>query len=136
MRETAKVNHDCASRIAPLGPSGCRRRHTALVAGSVVADIFKDIEDLPIAPGLKEDADSGMRFDSPGGRIVTAVAAGGGSLDAYRRFYETALPALGWKAAASGYQRDGEALLLEFVQRGERIEVRVRIVPQGSEKGR
>ena len=29
---------------------------------------FKDIEDLPIAPGLKEDADSGMRFDSPGGR--------------------------------------------------------------------
>ena len=97
---------------------------------------FKDIEDLPIAPGLKEDADSGMRFDSPGGRIVTAVAAGGGSLDAYRRFYETALPALGWKAAASGYQRDGEALLLEFVQRGERIEVRVRIVPQGSEKGR
>ena len=97
---------------------------------------FKDIEDLPIAPGLKEDADSGMRFDSTDGRIVTAVAAGGGSLDAYRRFYEQALPALGWKAAAGGYQRDGEALLLEFVQRGGRIEVRVRIVPQGSEKGR
>lgn len=97
---------------------------------------FKDIEDLPIAPGLKEDADSGMRFDSPGGRIVTAVAAGGGSLDAYRRFYEKALPALGWKTASGGYQRDGEALLLEFVQRGGRIEVRVRIVPQGSEKGR
>ena len=34
---------------------------------------FKGIEDLPIAPGLKEDADSGMRFDSPGGRIVTAA---------------------------------------------------------------
>ena len=97
---------------------------------------FKDIEDLPIAPGLKEDADSAMRFDSPGGRIVTAVASGGGSLDAYRRFYEQALPALGWKAAAGGYQRDVEALLLEFVQRGGRIEVRVRIVPQGSEKGR
>ena len=51
-----------------------------------------------------------MRFDSPGGRIVTAVAAGSGDLDIAGS--EKALPALGWKAAAGGYQRDGEALFL------------------------
>ena len=98
---------------------------------------FQNIDDLPVAPGLTEVVDDGMRFDSPAGRIVTAVASGAGDVDAFRQFYANALPALGWKAAdGSGYRRDGEALMLEFSQRGGRVELRVRLVPEGSENSR
>lgn len=98
---------------------------------------FQDIEDLPVAPGLAEVTNDGVRFDSPGGRIVTAVASGAGDLNAVRQFYANALPALGWKAAdGGGYRRDGEALSLKFTQRGGHIEVRIRIVPTGSENPR
>ncbi|MGB0632063.1 MAG: hypothetical protein ACPGRZ_15345 [Alphaproteobacteria bacterium] len=98
---------------------------------------FHAIEDLPVAPGLTESVDEGVSFDSPGGRIVTAIARGAGDMAAYRRFYADALPPLGWKRQdGGGYRRDGEALSLDFNRRGAGVEMRVRVVPTGSEKAR
>ena len=87
-----------------------------------------------MAPGLAEAVDEGVSFDSLGGRIVTAIAYGGGNITAYRGFYDKALPALGWKRGAEDiYRRDQEALILEFESRNSRVEVRIRVVPAGSE---
>ena len=98
---------------------------------------FQAIEDLPLAPGLTEAADGGISFDSPQGRIVTIVAFGTGDSATYSRFYEKALPALGWKRRLkNNYRRDDEAMSLEFKRRGSRTEVRIRVVPAGSEKAR
>ena len=98
---------------------------------------FQSIEDLPLAPGLTEAVNEGISFDSPQGRIATALARGAGDWEGYRRFYETALPALGWERRAPGiYRRDGEVLRLEFRSRGSRVEVQIRVVPQGTEKDR
>ncbi len=76
---------------------------------------IKDIEDLPLMPGLVEDAGSGMSFDTAQGRIVEAFATGpvseGGVLD----FYDKTLPQLGWRRLGSGvFQRESEVLKLEF----------------------
>lgn len=104
---------------------------------ALAQSFFQSIDDLPLAPGLTESADEGVSFDSPGGRIVTAVAQGADSIEAYRRFYDDALPALGWKRLADGrYRRDDEVLSLEFKPREGRVEVRIGVVPAGSEKAR
>ena len=98
---------------------------------------FQAIEDLPVAPGLMEAADEGVSFDSPRGRIATVVAFGTGDKATYSGFYAKALPALGWKRLSeNNYRRDGEAMSLEFKWRGSRTEVRIRVVPAGSEKAR
>lgn len=72
------------------------------------------IEDLPLMPGLVEEA-GGMVFDSPGGRIVEAFATGEVSQGAVRDFYGETLPQLGWRPLGVGvYQREREILKVEF----------------------
>ena len=72
------------------------------------------IEDLPLMPGLVEEA-GGMVFDSPGGRIVEAYATGEVSEGAVRDFYGETLPQLGWRPLGGGvYQRESEILKVEF----------------------
>ena len=72
-------------------------------------------EDVPLMPGLANEAESGLVFDKPQGRIVEATAHGAVSRHAVLAFYRESLPQLGWYPAGDGnFQRDGERLSLEF----------------------
>lgn len=97
---------------------------------------FNAVEDLPLAPGLVQEPDQGVFFDSPRGRIVTVVAYGGGDLTVYQDFYNKALPALGWERQAEGtYRRDNETLNIDLQVYDHRTEVRIQVVPIKSKKG-
>lgn len=94
------------------------------------ADFFRSIDDLPLAPGLAELVDEGVEFESPAGRIVTAVAGGDASPEAIQAFYRKALPSLGWSSASGGtYRRDGEVLTLRLETKGKAVKLRIRVVP-------
>lgn len=109
----------------------------AAPSGTSAAEFFHAIDDLPLAPGMTEAVDQGIKFDSPAGRIVTAEAQGEGDIEAVRTFYRKALPPLGWEPLPNDmYRREGEILTLQFVRTGRRISVQVRLVPSGSKKHR
>jgi|SaaInlStandDraft_2_1057019.scaffolds.fasta_scaffold152949_1 hypothetical protein len=113
----------------------------AASAGSVTAaEFFRSIDDLPLAPGLTEAVEQGVQFDSPAGRIVTAVAQSSAGktppISTVRAFYRRVLPPLGWIAgAADTYKREGERLTLRFENAGGRIIVRIRLVPAAASPG-
>ena len=76
---------------------------------------IKDIEDLPLMPGLVEELGSGTAFDTAQGRIVEAYATGPVSEGGVMAFYEKTLPQLGWRRLDIGvFQRENEVLKLEF----------------------
>ena len=88
-------------------------------AGSSLAQeaglFIKDIEDLPLMPGLVEELGSGTAFDTAQGRIVEAYATGPVSEGGVMAFYEKTLPQLGWRRLDIGvFQRENEVLKLEF----------------------
>lgn len=94
------------------------------------ADFFRSIDDLPLAPGLTEVVEEGVEFDSPAGRIVTAVAGGNARAAAVRSFYRKALPPLGWSLVPGGsYRRDGEILTMQLEATGAALKLKIRIVP-------
>ncbi|MGF1639522.1 MAG: hypothetical protein ACFCUO_01085 [Rhodospirillales bacterium] len=81
-------------------------------AGGQPADGFvAAIGDLPLMPGLAENADAGIVFDTPSGRIVQTEATGRVSRDGVLRFYSETLPQLGWRPLAAGLFRRGNELL-------------------------
>lgn len=88
-----------------------------LAAGPAAAAdgrFLRGVDDLPLMPGLTENADAGMEFDAPGGRFVEAVASGAVSAEAVRAFYAATLPQLGWTRTAEGhYAREDERLRLD-----------------------
>jgi len=103
---------------------------------AVGADFFRSIDDLPLAPGMTEAVEQGVEFDSPGGRIVTAVAASDAGqkarIEGVRAFYRKALPPLGWRhVSGDTYRREGERLTLHMDKAGAGVVVRVRLVPAG-----
>ena len=99
-------------------------------AGLSAAGFFSSIDDLPLAPGLTEIVEEGVEFESPAGRIVTAVAAGDVSPDAVRAFYRKALPPLGWMPAPGDtYRREGEVLTLRLDSEGKTAKLMIRVVP-------
>ena len=99
-------------------------------AGLSAAEFFSSIDDLPLAPGLTEIVEEGVEFDSPAGRIVTAVAEGDVRPDAVRAFYRRALPPLGWVPAPGGaYRREGEVLTLRLDSEGKAAKLMIRVVP-------
>ncbi len=75
---------------------------------------LKEVDDLPLAPGLVEQP-GGTLFDSPQGRIVEANAQGQLMEVEVRQFYDESLPQLGWTQVSSGvYRRDKEVLRLDY----------------------
>ena len=102
----------------------------ATMAGA--ADVFLSrLEDLPLAPGLSEDAAAGLSFDSAGGRIVEAYARGNMTEDQVLQFYKETLPQLGWTAeSAHQYRRGGERLRLELTPGGQGLTVHYSLSPQ------
>ena len=66
-------------------------------------------------PGLQEDEDAAMVFDSAAGRIVEAHAAGEVTAAEVQAFYADTLPQLGWRRLSDGlYARGAEHLSLEI----------------------
>ena len=101
---------------------------------------FSVIDDLPIPDGMTEMADESVVFDSPSGKIVTAAAEGKTTVAAVRAYYRTALPPLGWArrsgdgAGGDRFVRDGQTLTLDYVADGDKVTVRVRLLPSGAQK--
>lgn len=90
---------------------------SAITAASADGDFLRDVEDLPLAPGLAEDSSGSLAFDTAGGRIVEAYAHGDVSENQVLRFYQETLPQLGWAAeSARQYHRDGERLRLSVTR--------------------
>ncbi len=122
-----------------LAPSTVTTRVMAILLATALAlaplrlsaaGFFQSIDDLPLAPGLTEIVDDGVEFDSPAGRIVTAVAGGNARPGAVRAFYLKALPSLGWVAVPGGsYRRDGEVLTLRIETAGNAVKLKIRVVP-------
>lgn len=82
-------------------------------AGSAASTVFfTAIDDLPLMPGMTEQADA-VVFDQPDGRVVEVMATvplGTGSAG-ISAFYDQTLPQLGWqKDGANSYVRDKERL--------------------------
>jgi hypothetical protein len=80
------------------------------------AQFFTSIQDMPLMPGLVELTDQTVMFDKPEGRIIESVAEiESASQPEISRYYETALPQLGWsRVAADSYVREGESLKISF----------------------
>ena len=71
------------------------------------------IDDLPLMPGLEEQTDLTLVFDSAEGRYVEAYAVGNVTELAVSQFYQQSLPQLGWlHDGLVTYQRDGEILVI------------------------
>ncbi len=69
------------------------------------------VEDLPLIAGLTEQADAGVVFDKPSGRIVEAYASGALTRAEVAAFYAQTLPELGWRQVGDmAFARESEVL--------------------------
>ena len=101
------------------------------IAPATATDFLSGVEDLPLAPGLREVTHAGMVFDTPGGRIVEAYAVGSGNADDFLGFYRRTLPQLGWRRLdGDRYAREGERLVIEVSRRDAALTVQFRITPE------
>ncbi|MHA1107751.1 MAG: hypothetical protein ACTSQV_01405 [Alphaproteobacteria bacterium] len=99
-------------------------------SGTAAEGFFTGIDDLPVMPGLKQVADSGIAFDKPEGRIVEIAASGAVSRRQVIEFYQAVLPQLGWRPAGGGrYRREGEQLVLSIERTGRSLIVRFSLRP-------
>lgn len=80
------------------------------------------LEDVPLPPGLAEDAGAQALFDGRDGRVMIARAAGEAEASQIAAFYREALPALGWGAADEPLS-DGEALV--FLRGREKLSLAI-----------
>jgi hypothetical protein len=112
----------------------------ASAAVGVAADrpghFLSGFEDLPLMDGLSEQADAGVVFDKPDGRIIERYASGPLSFDSVYAFYRDTLPQLGWhpRPAKSPrqllFEREGESLDIEFKFAGSELIARFVVTPQ------
>ena len=80
------------------------------------AEFLAGLEDVPVMPGLAVVRDAGTAFDTPAGRIVQAYAAGRVTRESVHKFYQTALPQLGWaRTGPLVFRREGERLTIEVI---------------------
>lgn len=102
----------------------------AISPASRAQNFIEGFEDVPMMPGMDVDSDTAIAFDTPAGRIVEAYAAGKVSAAAVQTFYEETLPQLGWvRVGVLDFQREGEALALELIEKDGTITVRFRLAP-------
>lgn len=110
---------------------------TGFTAGGAMAEtrFLKDIEDMPLAPGLAEVEGEGIVFDKPEGRIVRALARGDVPAAAVRGFYVKTLPALGWAGVGAGTGTGTGAGVLSYARERERLEITIESPGPGAGKG-
>ena len=88
-------------------------------------------EDVPLMPGLAENADAATVFDKPTGRIGSTEAKGNVTMAAVRQFYAATLPQLGWQAAGAELcRREAEQLKIGFAGRDGALTVRFELLPR------
>lgn len=98
------------------------------LAHAADSTFLKEVDDLPLAPGLVEQP-GGTLFDAPQGRIVEASAQGSLMEVEARQFYDASLPQLGWtQVGSSTYRRDKEMLRIEYSE-GTPMTVHFSIAP-------
>jgi hypothetical protein len=94
------------------------------------------IDDLPLTPGLQENTELTLIFDSAEGRFVEAYAVGNVTEMAVSEFYRQSLPQLGWlHDGMATFQRDGEVLVIlpsPSTGSGYTTTVRFALSPQNS----
>ena len=105
----------------------------AAPVGAQTAQFLSVIEDLPLMPGLTEETDAAMSFESADGRIAETVARGVMAGTVVKGFYADALPQLGWQPVRDGgFQRGNEHLSVEITEiAGQSVAVRFRLRPSG-----
>lgn len=92
---------------------------------------FSVLTDIPLMPDMKEMTDQAFVFDKAEGRVVGAV----GFLSAPHapdplKFYETALPPLGWKPLKTGvFQRNNEQLVVRAEKLTQGVVVKFQLSP-------
>jgi hypothetical protein len=90
-----------------------------------------DLDDVPLLTGLTAQPGAGMVFDKPGGRLVESYASGPLKPAAVMDFYETTLPALGWRHLGElTFARDGEVLRIDMVPDEKLTTVRFVLAPE------
>jgi len=95
------------------------------------AGFLAGTEDIPLMPGLRNEASTLVVFDKPEGRIVEVEARGKVTREAVEAFYTASLPELGWAAdGPDGWRRDGEALRLNFKGHDGDLRVGFSLSPQ------
>jgi hypothetical protein len=104
----------------------------------VRADAFLDVlDDVPVMPGLVDEAETAVAFESAAGRIVMAQASAparpGLDAGAVLSFYRATLPSLGWRAETpTRFLRDGEVLTLGVAQANGRVALRFELRPDAA----
>ena len=84
-------------------------------AQSKAPDFISVIEGLPLMPGLSEDSDGAMSFDTANGRIAETIASGQVVPENVLGYYMGALPQLGWKRLTEKrYRREDEVLIIDI----------------------
>lgn len=106
----------------------------AIVAGATTSsagEFVPGIEDLPLMDELQAIDGSGFAFDSASGRLVEAYAGGNVTREAVEAFYDRTLPELGWtETGDQAWQREGETLVIEFVEGAGPLTVRFQLAPK------
>lgn len=72
------------------------------------------LDDVPLPPGVSEIADSVAAIEGLEGRIVSVQARGAIAPAELTRFYDQALPALGWTREGARFVRARQALTITF----------------------
>ncbi|MGE0256390.1 MAG: hypothetical protein AB7N54_06470 [Alphaproteobacteria bacterium] len=104
---------------------------SALAGGVAEAQgtFLRDVDDLPLAPGLTERTATAMVFDKPGGRVVETTASGATDRGSVVAFYTQTLPSLGWTPRGDlRWQREGEVLAIDIAS-GSPLVVRFFLSP-------
>ena len=79
------------------------------------ASYVAGFESLPLMPGLREQENERVNFDTAAGRIVEAKTRGQVEAQAVEDFYLKTLPQLGWQKTGSfSFEREGERLSIEI----------------------
>jgi hypothetical protein len=122
MSRIAVIAISCWLGVLAAAPHGTAGTLASFLAGT---------EDVPLMPGLREEASQLVVFDKPEGRIVEAEASGKVTKAAVERFYAASLPALGWTAdGRHAWRRDNEALRLDFRGRDGNLHIGFSLAPR------
>ena len=92
---------------------------------------FSVLADIPLMPEMKEMTDQSFVFDKAEGRVVETVGllSPSDTRDP-QKFYETALPPLGWKPLKTGvFQRNNEQLVVRAEKLTQGVLVKFQLSP-------
>ena len=88
------------------------------------------IDDLPIFGNMKNNKESLVFFDTNEGRLIKTEIYGEAELEQAKRFYDSILPNLGWKAEESdSFKREKETLIINYKANKKNLLIVFKILP-------